>query len=291
VLAIISLLAISIAAGVAASFGVRAWPQADPALVATRAVGRQVRRWDAVRRFIRSRLDPETATGLALTVALVIVVATGVIVGVVVYMVRTSSGVVRIDGFVARWSAAHLGSFVRPVEILTTLGSTPVVIVLAVAGSIYGWRHRRGLSVPLFFTLVVAGQFAATNMIKFAVERVRPNFGPIRGLGTPSFPSGHATASAATLAALALVLGRDRPARTRAVLMGTAVGLAVAVACSRVLLGVHWLSDVVSGLLLGWSWFGVCAVSFGGRLLWFGAPAKVASTTTGTSPPKVRSTR
>ena len=57
---------------------------------------------------------------------------------------------------------------------------------------------------------------------------------------------------------------------TKAVLAGVAVGLAVAVACSRVLLDLHWVSDVVGGLLLGWGWFAVCAIAFGGWLLRLG---------------------
>ena len=40
------------------------------------------------------------------------------------------------------------------------------------------------------------------------------------------------------------------------------------------LLDVHWLSDVVAGLALGWAWFAVCAIAFGGRLLRFGATAE-----------------
>ena len=43
--------------------------------------------------------------------------------------------------------------------------------------------------------------------------------------------------------------------------------IAVAVACSRVLLDVHWLSDVIAGLFLGWAWFALCAIAFGGRRL------------------------
>jgi undecaprenyl-diphosphatase len=284
VFAILLLLTMSAGAGIVWAACIRAWPQADPALSATNAVEDRLIRWRRLRRFIRSRMDPAMATGLALSVALFAVVVTGVILGIVVYMIRTNAGVVRIDQTVAHWSATHVedGSF-RTLKILTWLGSTPFIVALAAAGTVFGWRKRRGISVPLFFTFVVLGQFAASNLIKFTVDRVRPNLGPLGGLGTPSFPSGHSTAAAATFAALALVVARDTSPRVRAAFAGIAVMLAVAVAGSRVLLGVHWFSDVVSGLVLGWTWFAVCAVSFGGRLLWFGAPA-VAASSPGPSP-------
>jgi membrane-associated phospholipid phosphatase len=63
------------------------------------------------------------------------------------------------------------------------------------------------------------------------------------------------------------------------VLAGIAVGVAVAVAATRVLLDVHWLSDVIAGLALGWGWFAVCAIAFGGRILRFGAAAETAART------------
>jgi len=63
------------------------------------------------------------------------------------------------------------------------------------------------------------------------------------------------------------------------VLVGLAVGLAVAVAASRVLLDLHWLSDVVAGLALGWAWFAFCAIAFGGRLLELGALPRRAERT------------
>jgi undecaprenyl-diphosphatase len=61
------------------------------------------------------------------------------------------------------------------------------------------------------------------------------------------------------------------------VLTGLAVGIAVAVAASRVLLDVHWLSDVIAGLALGWAWFAVCGIAFGGRILRFGAAAETTA--------------
>ena len=81
-------------------------------------------------------------------------------------------------------------------------------------------------------------------------------------------------AAAAFYAAAALVLARRRSPRTRALLAGGAVAIAVAVACSRVLLGVHWMSDVIAGLAFGWAWFGICAIAFGGRFLVLGAPVR-----------------
>lgn len=269
---------LSLTAGGAAAWGVRRWPQADPAAAASRSLEGEMIRWGRVRRFLRSRLDPATITGLALSVALLAVILAGVALGVVVYMIRTDSGVVRIDQAVARWAADHVeGVSFDVLGVLTVLGSTPAIVVLATATALSAMRQHRGFSTAGFLTLVVGGQFLMSNLIKFAVERVRPDLGHFGALGTPSFPSGHATAAAATFAALALILGRDRSPAERAVLAGAGVAIAVAVGSSRALLGVHWFSDVVSGLLLGWTWFAICAVAFGGRLLWYGAPVEEAA--------------
>jgi undecaprenyl-diphosphatase len=55
------------------------------------------------------------------------------------------------------------------------------------------------------------------------------------------------------------------------------VAIAIAVAGSRVLLDLHWFSDVIGGLSLGWAWFALCAIAFGGRLLRPTAAAETAA--------------
>ena len=45
-------------------------------------------------------------------------------------------------------------------------------------------------------------------------------------------------------------------------------------AASRALLGVHWLTDVVAGLVVGWGWFLLSALAFGGRFQRLGDPAR-----------------
>jgi membrane-associated phospholipid phosphatase len=278
---VIALLLVSLVSGVAGALAcaaVRRWPQADPAAAATHAVAEELGSRQRIRRFLRSRLDPAVATGLALTAALAGLVVAFAIIGIVVYMVRTNSGVVKIDNGVERWAADNVnGISLRVITWITQLGSTPVIVMLALAGAAYGiWRWRRP-SIVVFLTIVVGGQFLLMNLIKFAVDRARPDLHPLSTFSGASFPSGHSTAAAATFAALALVFGIGRSPSTRALLVGVGVSIAVAVACSRVLLGVHWFSDVIAGLALGWSWFAFCAVAFGGRMLNFGEPAEAAA--------------
>ena len=226
-------------------------------------------------RFVRRRLDPEATTGLALTVALGLVFAAALGFGLVARMVTTETGLYRWDASAAAWGAEHATpASTWFLGVVTWLGGT--VTVLAVTGLVGGleWLRRRRLAVLTFLLMVVAGQNLISNTVKLLVDRERPpvlHLAPSSGF---SFPSGHTAAAAATWAAVALVLGRGRPLRAKAVLAAGAALLTVAVAASRVLLGVHWLTDVIGGAALGFGWFVVCSVAFGGALLHFGAPAE-----------------
>ena len=113
--------------------------------------------------------------------------------------------------------------------------------------------------------------------VKQLMDRVRPAFNPVAATLGPSFPSGHSATAAAFYAMAALLLGRWRSRPTRAVLAGLAAAIAVGVAATRVLLDAHWLTDVIAGLALGWAWFAVCAIAFGGRILRFGAAAETVA--------------
>jgi membrane-associated phospholipid phosphatase len=269
---------LSVIAALAWGFVVSAFPQADPARSAVGRVADEAASHGAVRRFLRARLDPGPATGLVLTVALVAVVVVFVVFGVLADMIRSRSGVVTVDLAVTRWAATHATATSLSVfGWVTRLGSTIVVVPAALVVTAYALRTWRRWDVALFFLFVLGGQLLLVNLIKLAVGRVRPDVPPFHMLSGASFPSGHATAAAATWAAVALVVGRAASRRTRIVLAGAAVAIAVAVACSRVFLGAHWMSDVIGGLLLGWTWFALCAVAFGGRVLRLGVPAQEAA--------------
>jgi undecaprenyl-diphosphatase len=251
-----------------------------PALGAARVAGDEAASHPGLRRFLAPRLDPAAATGLALTLAFVVTVAGGVVFGVLAYLERTNAHLNRLDQSVAAWGHDHASALsTHGLNIVTQLGATvTAILVCVVLAVIETVRTRSRWIVPFLVVLMVGNEILFTT-IKHLANRARPTLNPAAaGLG-PSFPSGHSATAAALYAGAALLLSRRHGHVVRAVLTGIAVGLAVAVASSRVLLDVHWLSDVIAGLVLGWVWFTMCAVAFGGRLLRFGVPLEVAAET------------
>jgi membrane-associated phospholipid phosphatase len=188
-----------------------------------------------------------------------------------------------IDAGAAQWGGEHATPASTAVlTTVTLLGDTAAVTVLA-AATVAFETARHGLrsrwpDAALFMVAVVAGQNILSNGLKLLFTRPRP---PV--VSPPAttalveapgfaFPSGHAAAAAATFAAVALLLGRGRSWPVRVALAAAAAGMAAAVSASRVMLGVHWVTDVLGGAALGGLWFLVCALAFGGRRLKFAAP-------------------
>jgi membrane-associated phospholipid phosphatase len=276
---LIALAAVALVAGAAGY--VAAWRVHGLfALDAAAAVGRHDRA-GRLRRHLARRRDPEVLSGLALTLAAVALVACGVAVGVLAALVHRSEWLRDVDHAVARWGHVHASSAATTgLRLVTDLASTPgAAAIVVVAAVVEMFRLRSRWLVP-FLLVVVLGDSAVTNAVKHLAERARPTIDPAAAALGPSFPSGHSSTAAAMFAAIALLAGRGRGRRARALLVAAAVALAVAVAASRVLLDLHWTSDVLAGLALGWAWFAACAIAFGGRLLRPAAPVEAAARAT-----------
>jgi membrane-associated phospholipid phosphatase len=227
------------------------------------------------RPWLRARLDPAEATGLALTAALLAIVAGGLIVAVLALLIRGDATLRSIDRAAALWGdhhATHLST--RLLHVVTDFGDWPLFPLIGVIVLAVEYRRLPSRALAPFLIVVWGGNEIATTAIKDLVDRARPTLNPVAATLGPSFPSGHSSTAASFYAALALILARGRGAPVRAGLTGLAAAIAAAVAASRVLLDYHWVSDVIAGISLGWAWFAVCAIAFGGRLLRFGAPAR-----------------
>jgi membrane-associated phospholipid phosphatase len=259
-----------------------------PAFEAARKAGEAVAERPSLRSRLEPRFDPHAATGLALTLALLATIGGGVGLGALAYLERSNAHLNRLDRSVASWGYTHSSAVSRHgLQLVTQLGAFATIVVLCLVVAAFETFRTRSAWILPFLAVVLGGEEVLTISIKDLANRARPSFDPaaVSGLG-PSFPSGHSATAAACYAAVALLLARRRGHAARAALTGLAVGIAVAVAASRVLLDVHWLSDVIAGLLLGWAWFAASAIAFGGRLLRFGAPAEAAAVAAATQSPR-----
>jgi len=284
VLAVTALVALAVGATVGA-VALR-WPHADPAAPSGAGVAAEVAEHPETADGRGRDLDPEGATILGLSAAAVAVVLGGVAVGVLFLLVRSRAGFSVIDLGPVRWADRQATPTSTAVlRVLTYLGSTVVLLPLVVIVGLFEARRLPNRAIAGFLLLVEGGQLALANLIKVIVNRARPDIRPLAEFSAASFPSGHTATAAATFAALALVVGRRRAASTRVVLAASAAGLTALVACTRVLLGVHWTTDVLAGAGLGWGWAALCSIAFGGRLLRFGAPVAQGLAEASTAPP------
>ena len=135
---------------------------------------------------------------------------------------------------------------------LTWLGAPLVVDAIIVATAVALWSIGLRRAAVYLVVVRVAAQ-AISTLLKLAVGRRRPHFAhALSHASGASFPSGHATGAASTYLAIAIVvMAITSRTAVRAITNAAAVVTCLVVAATRVLLGVHWTSDVLAGLAVG----------------------------------------
>jgi membrane-associated phospholipid phosphatase len=151
-------------------------------------------------------------------------------------------------------------------RVATYLGSGSVLAPLAAAAALFLVRRGRPATAAFVVTALVASE-AIDQALKAVFRRARPELeNPFERLTTYSFPSGHAFAATATYGALAFVLASGRSWQQSALVATSAAILVVVVAASRVILGVHYLLDVLAGIAGGVGVLSALLIAFGGRV-------------------------
>jgi undecaprenyl-diphosphatase len=159
------------------------------------------------------------------------------------------------------YALTHPG-FVTAMRWISDSGSALAwqVVTLLLAAFLL-WRRRFRLAA--FTVVTTAGSSLLNTVIKNAVHRSRPVVDhPLLHEPGKSFPSGHAQAAAAGYAVLLLVLLPCLSRVWRAVAVGVAVLMVLAIGFSRVALAAHFISDVLAAYLLGLAWTAVLASAF-----------------------------
>lgn len=228
-----------------------------------RLIVKRLARYPRLAHVVHRRLDPHAGSGLLVTLSFGIVAATAIVVGVLLDWVDSNDGLAELDSRLANWGSTNATDASTDLLTATTeLGSTLVVGVALLIAGLVDYVRLRNLHVFSFLILVGVGQLVLVIALKEIVGRTRPDILQLVDVTSPSFPSGHACAAAAGWGAVVFVLSRCSGRRLRSIAGAFAVAVAVAVGASRVLLGVHWLTDVVAGLAIGWGWTTMLVVLF-----------------------------
>ena len=219
--------------------------------------------------------DRRVVGGAALAFIFTVVLVSAAFIGWVFDSIDESRGFARFDKAAAQFGADHSSTTsTRALELFTQFGATGLLLVLmALIGGFQAWRHHK-FTVLIYLAVIGVGVSLLNNGLKLLVHRERPVVLQLTHAGGYSFPSGHTAAAAACWAAIALVVARKWPRSGRRMAAVVVLVITLVVASSRVLLGVHWLSDVIAGAIFGWTWFVLVTVLFGGRILRFGEPAE-----------------
>jgi membrane-associated phospholipid phosphatase len=169
--------------------------------------------------------------------------------------------------------------FVTALRVLSTIGSAVVYVPLFALVAVLMLRRRRP-RLAIFVAVTMVGSSVLNGLVKLAVNRARPVLpDPVAHASGMSFPSGHAQSAIVAASILLLVAVRVRP-----LALAAALAWVLAIGFARVGLGVHFVSDVLAGYVLGLAWVAAMTAAF---RAWQREerPYRTAPTHSSTSPP------
>jgi membrane-associated phospholipid phosphatase len=142
--------------------------------------------------------------------------------------------------------------------IITEMGAQALLVICFAVGVYFALR-RRWLRLGVWVAALAGGQ-ALNTLLKTWIARPRPAFAdPLATALYYSFPSGHSMMSLIMYGLLAyFVMIGVRSAWLRVPITAGLIGLILLIGVSRMYLGVHYLTDVLAGFVVGGLWLAFC---------------------------------
>jgi undecaprenyl-diphosphatase len=210
--------------------------------------------------FLLRRLSPEGYLGLHLTIGVMLLIIASWLFAGIAEDVVSAEAITILDVRFTVWLHSHAApSLTRFMLMVSYLhGTVAMTGYVALLGIVF-IRKRNWYWLTLLLVTVPVGMLLNVVM-KTAFHRARPIFDhPLLTLSTYSFPSGHAEGATLFYGVLAACLfSYARPWHWRAGIVVTAAIMTALVGFSRIYLGVHYLSDVLAGVVEGIAWLALC---------------------------------
>ncbi len=214
---------------------------------------------------VRRRLDPAERYGLRVTLFAIALALVALPFGFLLDQVVRDGPLIEVDTSAANhlYGAVHDRPWLVTVgQAVSFLGSPPFFYLTIGAAAFYWWRRGRlRLALYLVATTLLGG--AIDTVVKVVVDRDRPSLeDPVATAHGQSFPSGHAMTSTVAYGVLVLSFLPLVPKPRRRWFVGGAVLLVLLIGLSRLALGVHYISDVLGGFVLGLAWLAAATAAF-----------------------------
>jgi undecaprenyl-diphosphatase len=180
----------------------------------------------------------------------------------IAFAVKRGSALPALDDVLVGAFATHATlTTLQVFAVLTRFGDTEVLTVLGVLGTaLLLWRHQYRLAAT--WAAAIGGNALLNVSLKTVFQRARPVHEHGVTMETSwSFPSGHSSGTVAAWGVFAYVLLQLLPVRWHLPVMLAAVAIALTTGLSRIVLQVHFASDVVAGMLSGACWLALCIVA------------------------------
>jgi undecaprenyl-diphosphatase len=247
------------------AFLISVWHSVRQATADNPDVQKLVSRHPLFFQFIKRRLDRSNFSGLPLTLLVFAFVYVLSLFGGIVEGIITSDPIVAVDISIANLLAAFRSAELTKVFLgITSLGEWQIILVFGTAaiGVLWLWRKRLYI-MP--FLLTVIGSALFTQLGKIAFHRPRPKVA-LYLEHSFSFPSGHATVAVAFYGFLTyMLLQKTKPWKQKVNILFMGALIILLIGFSRLYLGVHYVSDVWGGYLIGALWL-IIGISIAGWL-------------------------
>ena len=206
-------------------------------------------------KIIFSRLTPRSFSGLPLTLIVIAGLYLVALLGGLIEDLLEAEELVQFDLFInQQLDRFRSDNMITIFAWITDLGGSAALIAVTLVTTGLLWAPDRWhLIVPLWLT--DAGSQLTTIVGKYAFARERPEAVADVAAIMPSFPSGHATSALAVYGFITHIITRQsKTQRQRFELVYWGTVLIALIGFSRMLLGVHYASDIAAGFLVGGFW-------------------------------------
>lgn len=189
-----------------------------------------------------------------LKISIITIIISIIVLASLGFMIKKYDSPILFDTGIMEYVHSRITEFGQNfMKAVTTLGSVKFIIFITLALSIYFYR-KKDYEKLIFLLLATVGTSAINQVLKHIFTRTRPEMYFLIEETGYSFPSGHAMISMAFYTSMFYLL-RNKFFDNKGIFLALNILIVFLVGFSRIYLGVHWPTDILTGYLVAYAWY------------------------------------